>query len=194
MATVTVIEKAASFRRGLETALTDAGHSIAPEGDGADVALVTLRDEDDCVATEHLVAKGAIVVALLPDADAASHAHALGHGATAAAPWDADPAEIVGTVEAAVAGWTRFPKPVAADLAGQWPGAHQPKPDLTADELQWLTDLASGRTVISIADESGYSERAMFRRLHELYERLGVNGRTEAIVAAQRLGLLDQEG
>jgi len=29
----------------------------------------------------------------------------------------------------------------------------------------------------------------MFRRLHEVYERLGVSGRTEAIVAVERLGL-----
>lgn len=193
MATIIVVEKAASFRRGLEAALTDSGHEIGTEPADAAVALVTLREDEDCQSIEELVDRGIQVVALLPDSGAAAHAHALGHGAVAAAPWDADPTEIVATVEAALAGWTRLPPAIAADLASEWPGAHEPRPDLSDDELEWLTDLAGGRTVISIADEFGYSERVMFRRLHELYERLGVTSRTEAIVAAERLGLLDQD-
>jgi DNA-binding NarL/FixJ family response regulator len=33
----------------------------------------------------------------------------------------------------------------------------------------------------------------MFRRLREVYERLGVTSRTEAIMVAERLGLFDQD-
>jgi DNA-binding NarL/FixJ family response regulator len=64
---------------------------------------------------------------------------------------------------------------------------------VTEEEVGWLADLAAGETVARIAHETGYSERAMFRRLREVYERLGVTSRTEAIVAAERLGLFDQD-
>lgn len=56
--------------------------------------------------------------------------------------------------------------------------------------MEWLAALASGSTVARLANETGYSERVMFRRLADLYGRLGVSGRAEAIVAAERLGLL----
>ena len=93
----------------------------------------------------------------------------------------------------AIEGWTRLPVATVAALAAEWPGAHTPRPDITDEEIGWLAELASGETVARIADETGYSERAMFRRLHEVYERLGVSGRTEAIVAAERLGLFAEE-
>jgi DNA-binding NarL/FixJ family response regulator len=47
--------------------------------------------------------------------------------------------------------------------------------------------------VAHIADEAGYSERAMFRRLREVYERLGVTSRAEAILVAERLGLFAED-
>jgi DNA-binding NarL/FixJ family response regulator len=80
-----------------------------------------------------------------------------------------------------------------AAIAAEWPGAHTPRPDVTEQEVGWLGDLAAGETVARIADEAGYSERAMFRRLREVYERLGVTSRAEAIVVAERLGLFDQD-
>lgn len=40
------------------------------------------------------------------------------------------------------------------------------------------------------ASTAGYAERSMYRLLRNLYERLGVNNRHEAIVVATRRGLL----
>ena len=41
---------------------------------------------------------------------------------------------------------------------------------------------------IDIAVEIGYSERSLYRALHELWERLGVDTRTEAIALAFKNG------
>jgi len=43
------------------------------------------------------------------------------------------------------------------------------------EEAEWLDALARGATVVSLADDYGYSERVMFRRLRDLYERLGAS-------------------
>ncbi|MEK7252045.1 MAG: LuxR C-terminal-related transcriptional regulator [Actinomycetota bacterium] len=190
---IAVIEIAASYRRGLEAALTDAGFTTTTEPGDADAVLLALRIPEGCEAADALVAAGKVVVALLPDPTPAGHAHAFEHGVASATPWDADPSEIVAALTHAIEGWTRLPVATVAALAAEWPGAHTPRPDITDEEIGWLAELASGETVARIADETGYSERAMFRRLHEVYERLGVSGRTEAIVAAERLGLFAEE-
>lgn len=188
-ASVAVLERAAAYRRGLEEALVAAGFTTAAPEE-AEAILITLVSGTGCDAADAAVAAGKVVVALLPDAVPAEYAHALGHGAVAAVAWDADPGEIVTTLGQALKGWSRLPATTATALAAEWPGAHQPRPEISEDEVAWLVDLAAGNTVARIADQTGYSERAMFRRLHELYTRLGVNGRAEAIVAAERLGLL----
>ncbi len=190
---IAVVEIAASYRRGLEAALTDAGFTTTTEPGDADAVLLALRIPEGCEAADALVAAGKVVVALLPDPTPAGHAHAFEHGVASATPWDADPSEIVAALTHAIEGWTRLPVATVAALAASWPGAHTPRPDITEEEIGWLAELANGVTVARIADETGYSERAMFRRLHEVYERLGVSGRTEAIIAAERLGLFAEE-
>lgn len=186
---IAVLETAASYRRGLEAALNDAGFTITAEAGDADAVLLALRVPDGCQSADALIAAGKIVVALLPDPSPAGHAHAFEHGVASATPWDADPADIVTALTHALAGWARLPVATVASLAAHWPGAHTPRPDVTVEEVGWLADLAAGETVARIADETGYSERAMFRRLREVYERLGVTSRAEAILLAERLGL-----
>jgi DNA-binding CsgD family transcriptional regulator len=57
-------------------------------------------------------------------------------------------------------------------------------------ELDWLGQLAEGTTVAQLAERSGYSERAMFRLLRNLYNQLNVRNRTEALQLAQDRGWL----
>ncbi|HEX5631369.1 MAG TPA: LuxR C-terminal-related transcriptional regulator [Acidimicrobiia bacterium] len=190
---VAVIESAASYRRGLEAALSEAGFTITAEPGDADAVLVALQIPDGCNSADALVGAGKVVVALLPDPSPAGHAHAFEHGAASATPWDADPSEIVTALSHAIAGFARLPVATVAAISAQWPGAHTPRPDVTDEEIGWLADLAAGETVGRIADETGYSERAMFRRLKEVYDRLGVTSRTEAIMVAERLGLFGKE-
>lgn len=186
---IAVVEAAASYRRGLEGALTDAGFTITSEPGDADAVLLALRIPEGCDAADALVAAGKIVVALLPDPTPAGHAHAFEHRVASATPWNADPGEIVTALSHAIEGWSRLPVATVRALAAEWPGAHTPRPDVTDEEIGWLADLAAGETVAHIADATGYSERAMFRRLREVYERLGATSRAEAILVAERRGL-----
>ncbi len=187
---VAVIENAVSFRRGVEAALEKAGFASIDAATDPAAVLITLRPPEACADIERYAAGGATVVALLPDPTAAEHAHALSHGATGTVDWSADPDEIVAVLRVALEGQARIPVAIARELASEWPGAHAPRPEFTEEEAEWIADLARGIPVARLADDSGYSERAMFRRLHDIYSRLGAANRAEAIVAAERLGLL----
>lgn len=61
---------------------------------------------------------------------------------------------------------------------------------LSAERLSWLRALAAGSTVARLADEAGYSERAMFRLLSALYRDMGVDGRVQALMRARDEGWL----
>jgi DNA-binding NarL/FixJ family response regulator len=71
-------------------------------------------------------------------------------------------------------------------------GAHGagPRAVLSARDIVWLRALADGVTVGSLARTAGYSQREMYRLLAALYARLGADTRTEALLRADRAGLL----
>ena len=188
--TVAVAETAASFRRGIDASLEKAGFLPVGLDDAPDAVLATLRFPEGCDAVADFAGTGVVVIALLPEPTPEAHAHAFAHGAAGTVDWNADPEEIVAALRAALEGRTRLPIEVARALADEWPSLHAPRPEVTEEEAEWLAYLAAGMTVARLADDTGYSERAMFRKLHDLYGRLGVTGRAEAIVAAERLGLL----
>jgi DNA-binding NarL/FixJ family response regulator len=193
---VSVLERAVAFRRGLETALTLAGfEAVVPAdpvlwaGEGPDrMLLITMREPEACTVIERVVASGATVVALLPAPSTAAYSHALRHGAVSAADWNADPEVIVDTVVAAIKGQTVLPIEVARALAQRTSHGHEPV--VIPEEVEWLLALSRGRTVVELADDVGFSERSMFRKLHDLYDRLGVTNRSAALLEAERLGLL----
>lgn len=60
----------------------------------------------------------------------------------------------------------------------------------TAEELRWLRHLADGSTVAQVARTAGYTDRAFYRRLKQVYLTLGTTSRTEALLEANRRGLL----
>jgi DNA-binding NarL/FixJ family response regulator len=191
--TIAVVELAASFRRGIDAALERSGFVPVGIEESPTAAFVTLRFPDGCDSVIDLAAAGVVVVALLPEPTPEAHAHAYSHGAAGTVDWNADPGEIVEALQAALEGRTRLPSDITRMLASEWPDLHAPRPEIDEDEADWLIALAGGSTVARLADDTGYSERAMFRKLHDLYERLGVTTRAEAIVVAERIGLLEEE-
>ncbi len=62
---------------------------------------------------------------------------------------------------------------------------------LSEADIGCLHSLARGEKVADLASRSGYSEREMYRRLRRLYARMGVSGRTEALLLAARWGVID---
>lgn len=190
-----VLETASAYRRGLIPALVDAGFDVGSPAAAAGrrLVLAPLRAPGDCAALEAIAADpDAVVVALIPSADGDAFAHALGHGAEGAVPWDADPERIAAVALAAVDGLTSVPTEAARALARRGPDFHRDRPLLDPTEVAWIVDLSRGASVVGLADRYGYSERAMFRRLGEVYARLGAANRAEALVAAERLGLLQE--
>lgn len=196
---VAVVEPAAAYRRGLEAALRDDGFDPqqpadvrAWAADGGRRAIVIARrsDADAALTAELTTIAEAVVIALVPGGAKGGFLEAIQSGCDGVADWDEQPENIVAVLSAALESSYLIPHDIGAYLArGRVAGAHPPH--LSDEELQWLRALADGSTVTKLADDVGYSERAMFRKLHDLYVRLGVKSRSEALVAAQRMGLLD---
>jgi DNA-binding NarL/FixJ family response regulator len=192
--TTVILERASAYRRGLTPVLEAAGFTVVPDApdSGRRVVLAPLRSPADCAILERLAGdEEAVVVALVADDGADGIAHALQHGACGVAPWDADPEEIARVAAAALEGFVMAPVRAATALARRGPDWHRERPPLDATEPAWLVGLSKGASVVQLAERFGYSERAMFRRLAEVYGRLGASNRAEALVAAERLGLLD---
>ncbi|NND14502.1 MAG: response regulator transcription factor [Acidimicrobiia bacterium] len=194
-----VIDRAASYRRGLDTAFRAAGHRVSFPDDPVAwarataesrvaVVLVTLRVDNDCRMVSSVVDAGGHVLGLLPDPSMEAFQHVLAHGATSAVDWNADPEQIVDVAIAAAQEMSLIPAAVIRSISAGGPVPHTPT--ITAEEAQWLLSLAAGTTVAALAFEVGYSERAMFRKLHDLYVNLGVRNRSEALIAAERSGIL----
>ena len=172
-------------------------HSVA-------AALVTLRAPQDCETLGKLrtVRPDCVLVALLQDSGVAGYLEALRAGASAAVPWEAEPELIVKVLRVALEGYSLLPLPVTralmtatmtatttATMMATGPSSRE-VPALTSQDLKRLQLLAEGGTVVDLARQVGYSEREMFRLLHDLYHRMGVDNRSEALVRAAQWGLL----
>jgi len=187
------------YRRGMLATLSAAGFAVETAADLLDwaqqehrlVVMLTLSTPADWAVLERLREErpAVLVVAVLPDADAQSYVRAVAAGATSAVPRDAAPEAVRRVVEDVLRGVSSLPAEAMAALAAPHERpTHVPEP--SPPELDWLRELAVGATVAQLAERSGYSERAMFRLLRELYARLGVRNRTEALMLAQRRGWL----
>lgn len=174
---------------GLRCTVRAAADGIDPPADpGQTVVAVVPADLGPAVTGDSAARVPAVHV--LADASTQAYADALRAGATGAFAHDAEMADIARTVLCAGRGLTLLPVGVARAL-NRRPGA--PPPELDGPELQYLRMLADGATVASVGRRFGYSEREMFRLLSATYERLGAHNRTEALLLAQRFGMLDEQ-
>ncbi|HEY8200324.1 MAG TPA: hypothetical protein VII47_03125 [Actinomycetota bacterium] len=161
-------------------------------------ALVTLSAPQDCETLRRLrtVRPDCVLVALLQDSGVAAYLEALRAGASAAVPWEAEPELIVKVLRVALEGYSLLPLVVTRALMTATTTATGPPsrevPALTSQDVKRLQLLAEGATVVDLARQVGYSEREMFRLLHDLYHRMGVDNRSEALVKAAQWGLLQE--
>lgn len=194
---VAVLDAAVAYRRGLAAALAAAGYDLAEpddpvawaKGPSAIAALVGVPTAER-ESTVSSLAGRVTVVALIPGTHPEPWWRAIQAGADAVVDRNADPKDIVAVLDHALHGRLLLPSEVVHWLAMRSPLPSGEAAGVGAEEAAWLRYLADGKTVAALADRVGFSERTMFRRLYEIYGRLGVRNRTEAIVAAQRLGLL----
>jgi len=133
------------------------------------------------------------VVAIVPEMTVNAFADVVRAGALVAVAEDAPP-ETIGTVlEAALHQYAAVPESVVRAMALRVPVAPDAQAWVEPGEAEWLRVLAQGESVADLAKIVGYSEREMFRTLRDLYIRIGVKNRTEAIVWATRHALLDEQ-
>jgi DNA-binding NarL/FixJ family response regulator len=196
---IAVLDPVPTFRQGMLAILVEAGFAAeTPEDlfhwvhqDHRKVVLLTLGTAVDWMVLERLRSETpeVVVIAVLADASVQSCVRAVVAGAMAVVARDADPEMVRRVFEDAVRGVSALPLDVVAALAAPHERSeHVQEP--SESELAWLQGLANGATVSQLAERSGYSERAMFRLLRELYGRLEVKNRTEALMLSQRRGWL----
>lgn len=196
---IAVIDPVPAFCVGLLVALNRAGFASAHAGEvertvsspGRKALLVTTRSDDQW----ELINKYGhsyptlVVVALLADASPGGYRDAFRAGACSAVPFDAPVETIIAVLRAALDQHVLLPIDLAHALAAD--GHQEPDGGLTHKEADWLRQLNTGSTVANLAEKAGYSERSLYRRLHDLYRRMHVTNRSQAIAKAARLGLLD---
>ena len=83
----------------------------------------------------------------------------------------------------------RTPLPAPPPPEGARPD-RDPSGDLTLRQLEVLKLLGDGRSNKEISTELAIADRTVRAHLTELFRTLGVSSRTQAVLAAQRLGLL----
>lgn len=188
---IAVADPLPMFRNGVAAALSAAGHQVDTPADVLDWAarwpsalvLLTVAGEADWHLLGQLRDAGTPVIAVTDASSGTLGAQAIRLGARSVLPRDADTAVLHRTVEASAAGQSVMPTAVATSLTG----AEAESPRIPVDEATWLKHLAAGMTVTELAARSSYSERALYRLLRALYQKMGVNTRVEAIIRAREL-------
>jgi DNA-binding NarL/FixJ family response regulator len=196
---VAVIDGSPAYRRGLAAALAEAGFTVQRPKDplrwagkkGDRIVIATLEEDSAEETVRSFVSAGPDVqlVALLNETSASAYRDALLFGACGAVGHDDPVVEIVEAVRAAVRQRTLLPRSVVTEVTTN--GAQSAAIKLSDQETEWIRALAGGTTVAELADRVGYSERELYRLLKQLYTRLGAETRSEALVRAGTLGLVE---
>lgn len=189
------------FRDGAVAALAADGRAVQTPTDVVAWALqareaiviLTVRSEDDWDVLERLHEINPAtcsVVVLLDEESIAAGVRAVRAGARSVLMRNASPDTMRRTAAALLDGQSVLPAAVVAAFAagGEVPGSRSLV--LSTEQISWLRALAAGQTVAQLAEQVGYSERAMFRLLRTLYREMGVRGRVEALMIAQANGWL----
>ncbi|MFI0486755.1 hypothetical protein [Actinomadura sp. 9N215] len=187
------------FRRGVQALLRDAGiDAEAPDDllawlrdEQQKMVILTVRTPGDWTLLDELrrAHEDTLVIAILDEASVSSHVRALTTGAIAAIPRDATARTMREAFVAALDGQALVPLRVLRALTSL-PHAVQDPATPTEVERAWLRRLAEGTTVNELASHAGYSERMMYRLLRELYTKIGVSSRVEALLRARDAGWL----
>jgi DNA-binding NarL/FixJ family response regulator len=192
-----------TWQRGMEATVTDLGYGTVGFSDlaawrpgrGGRAVIVFIPDDKafDAVVDFAVEYPHIPVVAVIPELDLASFAKAVRAGASGAVD-DADSIEVLAAVlSAAIMDRVSMPLNIAEAMARRIPPPRDIGATVDHREADWLRALATGETVAGLAERIGYSERETYRMLGDLYQRLGVTNRTEAIIWATRHGVLDAD-
>ncbi|RPF19994.1 helix-turn-helix transcriptional regulator [Myceligenerans xiligouense] len=179
------------IKSGLHQVLREHGITVTGSrrpGRGGVVVLVH-RGDEALRDIRGYVEAGCVVLAAQPGPTSGFEVSALVAGYHGVIDCQGPSSEIAVSIRAALTGRVVLSEAVARRLAGRARSDQGPG-DLTEAEARWLVGLARGTSVVDLATAEAYSERAMYRRLSDLYRKMGVRTRGEAIAVASRHGLI----
>ena len=206
--TVLLVDDHALIRQGLRRAFeqTDDLDVVAEAGSLAEARALERAHEPDVAVVDINLGDGSgidlvkelrarrpamgLVVLTMYDGDEHVFA-ALEAGASAFVLKGAPSEDVVGAARQAAASPTTF---TAQDLAGAMRRRMQtPAVRLTPREQEILELLASGASVAEVSKQLYISQSTAKTHMSKLYDKLGAGNRTQAIMAAVRLGLVSTE-
>lgn len=199
--TVAVVEELPALRRGLAALLAEQGIDVVEPTDPAvwaaehprPVVLIGARSLEQLRALTLLVASqpGLAVVAVVAEVTEVTARTALVAGASGVISHDAEGAELADALRLAARNVCNLAVPMVRGWAASGEPL-EPPVALGRDDLEIMRRLAEGKTVVQIAHDLSFAERSLHRRLAELYKRMGVENRQQAIAAATRWALLHE--
>lgn len=159
-----------------------------PSSRAADADVVVIDLAEGTSRQLHDMCGRAPAVGIVASAELRDVLPAVRSGVRAVVPRDCPPADLMRAIKAASRGIAQIPAATMRALVTQLQAPAKPAP-FDADERVWLRMLANGLTVEEVAETAGYSTRAMFRLLAQLYRRIGARNRSEAFIIATRFGV-----
>jgi len=134
------------------------------------------------------------VIALTSVFEGAAIVDAIRAGAIGYLLKDTESNELRKAIRAAAAGEVQISPAVAARLAQQLRAPERPHDPLTEREKEVLRLLATGKSNKEMTQTLKVSEQTIKTHVSHILNKLGVVSRTQAALAAYRLGLISPEG
>jgi DNA-binding NarL/FixJ family response regulator len=158
-------------------------------GDLPDVVLMDLNlpglSGIECVAELKAAHPELQILILTASGDIAQIFAALGAGASGYLLKRASPRELIAAIEEVHLGGSPMSMQIARKVVSSFHKSTKPSNDLkklTLREQAILSLLATGSYYKEIATELGISTNTVHNHLHEIYNKLGVQSRTEAVL------------
>lgn len=198
---IAVVGGTPTWQRGMTSTIAELGFE-APvfatldewsPGRGGSAVVVYSQDDPSTDAIVRFTVDYPLipVVAVIPDLDLASFSAAIRAGASGVVDDAESIEELRLVVSSALQDRVSTPRHLIRAMAHRIPASVHVADLISSTEGDWLRTLAEGATVAALAEQIGYSERETFRILGDIYTRIGVSNRTEAIIWATRHGILD---
>lgn len=208
---VLIVDDHASFRAGLRALLETASdfEVVGDASSGADAVVLAARLQPDVILMDITMPGGDGIEATRRILDASPHVAiviltmdggdepvvaALRAGARGYVLKGAQRHELFRAIRAAAAGEALFSPDIARRLAGYvapagTPPVTPPFPELTEREREILDLIAAGRSNAEITNRLVVSPKTVRNHVSNIFSKLGVRDRAEAIVVARQAGM-----